>query len=488
MDEVKIVDTTLRDGQQSLWAYRMRTGAMLPAMEDLDSAGFEAIEFVTPGPQFARMVRDLKEDPWVWLRAGTERARRTPLRIHGSVASRLSPIPRSTQHLMLEKLAGMGIRTTRASDPWNDFDELDETVRMMSEHGIQTILNLVYSVSPRHTVEYFADKAREAASRNPYRICLKDVGGLMTVEAAHQVIPAVVAAVGDVPLEFHAHCTNGLAPYISLLAADYGIRVLHASVPPLADGDSQPSVFDLVRNLTARGYSVDVDLQRLEPVREHLERVRRREDLPAGASRVFDAAIYEHQVPGGMLSNLRFQLAGLGMEHRLPETLDEAARVRADLGYPIMVTPLAQFVGSQAAINVMTGARYKHVTDEIIQYATGVWGKEAAEVMDPDLRADILSRPRAREVVAGTAREPGLEEVRTTYGAELSDEELLTRVFAGVGAGPLDLEGGERIPQTYADYRGHRRSIQDVIRAVDNSRTVTGVYVRRGSSAIEIRR
>jgi oxaloacetate decarboxylase alpha subunit len=485
---VKIVDTTLRDGQQSLWAYRMRTGAMLPAIGDLDAAGFEAIEFVTPGPQFARMVRDLKEDPWVWLRAGTERASRTPLRIHGSVASRLSPIPRSTQHLMLETLAGMGIRTTRASDPWNDFDELDETVAIMAEHGIKTVLNLVYSVSPKHTVDYFVQKAREAAARKPYRICLKDVGGLMTVEAAHQVIPAVVKAVGDVPLEFHAHCTNGLAPYISLLAADYGIRVLHAAVPPLADGDSQPSVFELVHNLSARGYRVDVDLDRLRPVSEHLEEVRRREDLPAGAPRVFDAAVYEHQVPGGMISNLRFQLRGLGMEDRLPETLEEAARVRADLGYPIMVTPLAQFVGSQAAINVITGDRYKHVTDEVIQYAMGIWGKEAPEVMDSDLREDILRRPRAREVVAGATHEPALEEVRAAYGAELSDEDLLTRVFAGVGAGPLDLDRGNRMPQTYAGYRRTGRSLQDVIRAVENSRSVASVYVRRGSSAVRVQR
>jgi oxaloacetate decarboxylase alpha subunit len=389
---------------------------------------------------------------------------------------------------MLETLAGMGIRTTRASDPWNDFDELDHTVAMMSEHGIGTVLNLVYSVSPRHTVEYFAEKAREAASRKPYRICLKDVGGLMTVEAAHQIIPAVVDAVGDVPLEFHAHCTNGLAPYISLLAADYGIRVIHAAVPPLADGDSQPSVFDLVHNLTAKGYRVDVDLDRLRPVSAHLEEVRRREDLPAGSPRVFDAGVYEHQVPGGMISNLRFQLRGLGMEDRLPETLQEAARVRADLGYPIMVTPLAQFVGSQAAINVMTGERYKHVTDEVIQYAMGIWGREAPEVMDPDLRADILARPRAREVRAGVSEEPALEEVRTAYGAQLSDEQLLTRVFAGVGGGPLDLDDGAGMPRTYADYRRRGRSIRDVIRAVENSRSVASVYVRHGSTAVHVQR
>ena len=286
---VSIIDTTLRDGQQSLWAYRMRTAAMVPTLRDLDEAGFEAIEFVTPGPQFARMVRDLKEDPWRWVRAGVETVRRTPLRIHGSVASRLSPIPESTQHLMLERLAGMGIRTTRASDPWNDFDALDSTAALMAEHGIETVYNLVYTVSPRHTVEYFAEKARDAASRSPHRICLKDVGGLMTVEAAHQVMPAVVAAAGDVPLEFHVHCSNGFGPYLALLAVEYGITVIHTAVPPLADGDSQPSVFSVVDNLRARGHSVDVDLERLRPVSEHLESVRRREGFPVSAPRTFDS-------------------------------------------------------------------------------------------------------------------------------------------------------------------------------------------------------
>jgi oxaloacetate decarboxylase alpha subunit len=486
MRHVRIVDTTLRDGQQSLWAYRMRAGAMIPAMADLDAAGFEAIEFVTPGPQFARMVRDLKEDPWVWLREGAARARRTPLRIHGSVASRLSPIPVSTQHLMLEKLASMGIRTTRASDPWNDFAALDTTVRMMAEHGIDTVVNLVYSVSPRHTVDYFVQKTHDAVARKPHRICLKDVGGLMTVEAAHQVIPAVLEAAGEVPLEFHAHCTNGLAPYISLLAADYGVRVLHAGVPPLADGDAQPSVLDLVRNLRTRGHDVRIDLDPLVAVQEHLELVRSREGFPAGRPRVFDASVYDHQVPGGMISNLRFQLRAMGMEDRLTETLQEAAQVRVDLGYPIMVTPLAQFVGSQAAINVLTGTRYGQVTDEVIQYAMGMWGREASDVMDPDLKADILRRPRSQEIRGRAAAEPELEEVRRSYGAGLDDFALLTRVFAGVGGGPLDLDEGNRLPQTYADYRRQSRTLQDVLRSVDASRSVRTVYLRRGDVTVGI--
>jgi oxaloacetate decarboxylase alpha subunit len=486
MDEVRLIDTTLRDGQQSLWAYRMTTGAMAPAIDDLDAAGFEAIEFTTPGPQFARMVRDLKQDPWEWLHAG-KRATRTPLRLHGSVASRLSPIPEVTQHMMLDALAGMGIRTTRASDPWNDYNALGKTVSMMADHGIETVVNLVYSVSPRHTVQYFAERAADAASRDPYRICLKDVGGLMTVEAATEVIPAVVAAVGDVPLEFHAHCTNGLAPYLSLLAVEHGIRFVHTAVPPLADGDSLPSVFNVTENLRARGYSVDVDLERLRRVSDHLEVVRRRDELPAGSPRTFDTSVYEHQVPGGMISNLRFQLRGLGMEDRLAETLEESGRVRADLGYPIMVTPLAQFVGSQAAINVITGSRYKHVTDEVIEYTLGLWGAEAPQVMDADLRDRILALPRAREMLRTPRREPGLDELRASYGGAISDAELMTRVFAGVGSGELGLTQA-RIPLTYERYRARDASLAAVLRTFESTRSVSHVYVRRGGHTLRLSR
>lgn len=486
-DVVRLVDTTLRDGQQSLWAYRMPTSAMLPALADLDAAGFEAIEFLTPGPQFARMVRDLKEDPWQWVRAGVETGTTTPLRLHGSVAARLSPIPVAAQHLMLKTLGRMGIGTTRASDPWNDFEELESTVGMMSQHGIRTVVNLVYSVSPRHTVEYFAERAAQAAARKPYRICLKDVGGLMTVEAAREVIPAVAAAVGDVPLEFHAHCTNGLAPYITLIAVEHGIRVIHTGVPPLAEGDAQPSVFDVVRNLRARGYRVDVDLEPLERVREHFEQVRRHEGLPAGAPRTFDASVYGHQVPGGMISNLRFQLANLGMTDRLDQTIEEAARVRADLGYPIMVTPLAQFVGSQAAINVVTGERYKHVTDEVIQYTLGHWGREAPQVMDQELRKQILARPRTREMAAGAKVEPDLETVRASYGAGMSDEELLTRIFAGVGTGPLGLSSVPP-PRTYAEYRERHDVLPRLLRSMDAHPSVGHVRYRHGGTVVDLRR
>lgn len=473
MPEVHLIDTTIRDGNQSLWACRMRAEHMLPAMPDLDSAGFEAMEFTVPTAQFSRAVRDLKEDPWDWLRLGAARAHRTPLRLHGGVASTFTHVPQSVQSLFLDKLVELGITTTRNSNPWNNYDLLGKSVAELTEHGIKTVVNLIYSVSPRHTVEYFARKTREAVALNPYRLCFKDVGGLLTPESARELLPVVVQNAGNTPLEFHAHCSNGLAPYISLMAAEHGFSYIHTAVPPLSDGSSQPNVFTMVSNLRARGFSVGVETAPLERVSEHLFRVARAESLPIGEPLPYDERLYRHQVPGGMISHMRFQLGQLGLADRLDEALEEAERVRADLGYPIMVTPLSQFVGSQAALNVVTKQRYATVSDEIIQYALGQWGEEAVTEMDPEIREKILDRPRTRELIEPKFDEPSIDELRARFGGNISDEDLITRVMTGVGSGDLGLEPVN--PHvTYADFGGTGGSLPDVVQ-----RALTDAGVRR---------
>ena len=177
-----------------------------------------------------------------------------------------------------------------------------------------------------------------------------------------------------------------------------GVRIVHTAIPPLANGSSQPSVFNVAGNLRALGYNPLVNLDALPAVREHFSWIAKREGLPVGEPREYDQAWYGHQVPGGMISNLRHQLKLMGKEDKLQEVLEETAQVRAELGYPIMVTPFAQFVGSQAAINVILGERYKEVTDQVIQYALGLWGKEGSDHMDAAVKAKILDRPRAREI------------------------------------------------------------------------------------------
>lgn len=466
-NEIKIVDTTIRDGSQSLWALRMRAGMMLPAMRDMDAAGFEAIEFVVPSAQFSRSIRDLKEDPWVWLREGAKLVKDTPLRLHGSVASYFATVPLCIQELFLQKLREIGMSVSRTSDPWNDFDNCVDEFNILRRNGFETVINLIYSFSPRHTLEYYKERTRNAAKLNPLAICFKDVGGLLTPEVARQVIPIVLKEAGDIPVEFHAHCNNGLAPYNIMVAAELGMKIIHTAIPPLANGSSQPSVFNVVNNLRNKGFKVDLDTSPLERVSDHFMSIAKEEDLPIGAPAEFEQELYLHQVPGGMISNLVFQLNKVGKGDRIGETLEETARVREELGFPIMVTPLSQFVGTQAAINVMTGERYGVVTDEIIGYALGKWGREAIDAMDPNIRDLILDRSRAVEVrtkLEEAKEEPTLAQVRKQYGGDCSDDELIVRVFAGVGDSALDLDSLDNVPRTYEQYRNSRRPLENLLR------------------------
>jgi len=235
-----------------------------------------------------------------------------------------------------------------------------------------------------------------------------------------------------IPIELHVHCTTGLGPLCALEAIKLGIDLIDTSVPPLANASSNPSVFNVAQNAQSLGYSSIVDLESLAPVEKGLTFIAKRENLPIGEPVEYDYSQYVHQVPGGMISNLRFQLKNIGMLDRLEQVLEEAVRVRADLGYPIMVTPFSQFVGSQAAINVIKGERYAQVTDQVIQYATGLWGEEAASEVAPNVKDKILDRPRAKVFSGWQPPQASLEEMRSKLGGpSLGDDELLMRYVAG---------------------------------------------------------
>ena len=461
MSEIRFVDTTLRDGQQSLWALGMKTGAMLPIAAQMDRIGFESMEFFV-SVMIKKYVREHKENPWTWLREGTKHFSRTRLRNHGGMhgSGAFEKLPHSVMRLLIERIVSYGITLTRTSNCWNDFHSLKEELHQLREVGMETIVNLIYSVSPRHSDGYYAEKAREAASIRPYRICFKDVGGLLTPERARTLIPVVLQNAGDVPVEYHAHCNNGLAPLCYLEAAKLGITTFHTAIPPLANGSSQPSILNVSKNLRALGYTPLIHEEEVRPVEAHFTAVARRDGLSIGKPFAYEESQYLHQVPGGVISNLRHQLRLVGKETKLPETLDEAARVRADFGYPIMVTPLSQFVVSQAAINVIVGERYKEVTDQVIQYALGFWGKEAPGLMDPDVKDKILSRRRAKDWQDWEPPEPSLEEVRRKFGGpSLSDEELLLRVYAGVDAVKAMIAAGTP--------REHLNGTQPLIRLIE---------------------
>ena len=286
---------------------------------------------------------------------------------------------------------------------------------------------------------------------------------------------------GAVPVEYHAHCNNGLAPLCYFEAVKHGITALHTAVPPLANGSSQPSLLNIAKNLRALGYTAAINDDAVKPVEDYFTRIANRDGLAIGRPFAYDQSQYLHQVPGGVISNLRHQLKLIGKEDQLAEILDEAARVRADFGYPIMVTPLSQFVVSQAAINVIVGERYKEVTDQVIQYALGIWGKEAPRFLDANVKDKILGRQRAKEWSGWTPPNLSLKQVRQKLGATVSDEELLLRVYAGPDAVDALLNGGA--PKAQLDAK---RSLLQLIEQLTKKKSCNQVYLRRNGLSLTL--
>jgi oxaloacetate decarboxylase alpha subunit len=432
MNDVKFVDTTLRDGQASLWAENMRTGMMLAVAERIDAAGFQAIELIASS-HIKKCVRELREDPFERMRLVAKKITKTPLRAIG--AERISAFeltPDSIVDLWFERLLANGMRQLRISDPANDPTGWRKSVQRAKRTGLGTVLNLIFSVSPKHTNEYYARKTREGAALGPDYLCLKDPGGLLTPERTAELVKVIQKEAPAFPIELHVHCTTGLGPLCALEAIKLGVQVIDTSIPPLANASSNPSVFNVTQNARTLGYCPAVDEQGLQSVAHDLTFYARRESLPIGAPVEYDYSQYVHQVPGGMISNFHHQLHSLGLLHLLPKILEEAVQVRADLGYPIMVTPFSQFVGSQAAINVIKGERYGQVTDQVIQYAVGLWGDEAAAEVTANVKDKILDRPRAKEFASWVPPQPTLEQVREKFGGSgITDDQLLMCYVVG---------------------------------------------------------
>jgi oxaloacetate decarboxylase alpha subunit len=254
----------------------------------------------------------------------------------------------------------------------------------------------------------------------------------LTPERVRTLVPAVRQNTGDIPLEFHSHCTTGLAPLCYLEAVKQGITTLHAAIPPLANGPSQPSVLNLASNLRFLGYAPIIDETAIEPVVDHFNFIAKRENRPRGAPVEYDYYQYIHQIPGGVINNLKRQLTPLKLIDKLPQVIEECIRVRKDFGYPIMVTPFSQYIATQAAINVALGERYKQVVDDLIYYALGFWGKDARSAIDAEVMDKIMELPRAKELKNWEFPEPSLNELREQYGGgSLSDDELLLRYIIG---------------------------------------------------------
>jgi oxaloacetate decarboxylase alpha subunit len=429
MRKINFIDTTFRDGHQSLWAEGMTTGMMLPVAQQMDKIGFKGMEVIAAS-HFLKCVRELREDPWERIRLLSKRIKKTPmiLMMHYSIAA-FDLTPLSILKLWMERIAANGIKRVQLMDPSNDMNfRVNKCVKFAKEVGLEVSMGMVFSISPKHTDQHYAQKVRDATKLDVDMIYLKDSGGLLTPERTKTIIPVFLQNSAGKPVALHSHCTTGLAPLVYLEAIKLGIETVYTAIPPLANGSSQPSCYNIIKNIRHLGYDVSINEEEVKPITEHFLNIAKHERLPVGKPLEYDANQYIHQVPGGVISNLKHQLSKLRMEHKIEEVLEEVVRVREDLGYPIMVTPFSQFIVTQASINVMLGERYKQVIDEIIQYTLGYWGTEASSGVDPNIKDKIMNLPRTKELINWTPPEPSLKEVREQLGGSgVTDDELLLR-------------------------------------------------------------
>jgi oxaloacetate decarboxylase alpha subunit len=488
--DVRFIDTTLRDGHQSLWAFGMRTGMMEAVAEDMDRAGFEAIEVPIVGIFIKKCVRELKEDFWALAHMLVRKLPNTPKT--GFAGAFIVPFelgtPRSVIRLYYRHLAEIGI-INRVQVTCNTLDQVKRALPwimpLFRELGLKVVLALSYTISPRHTDEYYAQKTRELLPFRPDAIYLKDQGGLLTVDRARTLLPAIMRNADGVPMELHSHCTTGQAEFVYLEALKLGIPTLHTALPPLANGSSQPSMFSVARNARIMGHTPVIDEEVLRPVSQRLTAFAMQDHLPIGAPLEHDAAQYIHQVPGGVISNLKHQLAELRLQDRLDEVLAETVTVRRDLGYPIMITPLSQYVVTQAALNVATGERYRLVIDEVILHALGTFGEDSGYTcMDQNLRDRLLATTRAAELAKRHHAEVPLEELRGRLGGPtLSDEEFLLR-YVLKGEGEIEAMRAAGPPRRYGSATS---PLLKLIDELGKHKNVRYVHVRRGDHSLIVR-
>ncbi len=428
---IHLADESLRDGQQCLWATRMRTEHMLPIADRLDRAGLAGIQAMAP-VQFDACVLFLKQDPFERIRLLRERVTRTPLR--GSVRSNLMrgfmPVADDITDLFVERQFANGLSEIGFFDALMCTDNLASSIHCAQRLGAGVGVMLPYNLAPGYDDELYVAKAREIVERfNPNTVGFYDAAGILTIDRLRTLIPAIKRAIGDKPLGFSTHCLTGLGSWLALEAAVHGADRLLTAVTPLAHGNSVPATQATAQDLRALGFDVQVDESLLDEVGDCLRAVAVREGLALGMPAEYEPSHYMTQYAGGAMSNLESSLQQAGIADKLPAVLDEIARVRVELGSPIMVTPYPAIIGAQAVMNVVSGERYKVVADEVKKYACGYFGKLPLPV-DPNVLDRVIENGSADVALNAPPLKPSLPALRKRYG-KLGDDQLLLRYMYG---------------------------------------------------------
>ncbi|MEQ7172499.1 oxaloacetate decarboxylase subunit alpha [Enterococcus innesii] len=385
MKKIQFTETVLRDGQQSLIATRMPTSDMLPILKTMDQAGYHALE-MWGGATFDACLRFLNEDPWERLRAIRKEVKKTKLQmlLRGQNLLGYKNYADDVVADFVTKSVENGIDILRLFDALNDVRNLETAIRATKAAGGHCQTAISYTTSQIHTVDYFVDLANKMANLGADSICIKDMAGVLTPQTGYELVSRIKDAV-DLPLEVHTHATSGIAEMTYLKVAEAGADIIDTAISSFAGGTSQPATESVAIALEDCGFATGLDLQKVAEIAEHFNPVRdrfREEGLLNPKVKDIEPKTLIYQVPGGMLSNLLSQLTEQGLQDKYEEVLAEVPKVRADLGYPPLVTPLSQMVGTQALMNVISGERYKLVPSEIKDYVKGLYGQSPAPISD----------------------------------------------------------------------------------------------------------
>ncbi|HHJ7733677.1 TPA: oxaloacetate decarboxylase subunit alpha [Streptococcus pyogenes] len=385
MTKIRITETVLRDGQQSQIATRMTTKEMIPILETLDNAGYHALE-MWGGATFDSCLRFLNEDPWERLRAIRKAVKKTKLQmlLRGQNLLGYRNYADDVVRSFVQKSIENGIDIVRIFDALNDPRNLQTAVSATKKFGGHAQVAISYTTSPVNTIDYFVELAKAYQAIGADSICIKDMAGVLTPEIGYQLVKCIKENT-TIPLEVHTHATSGISEMTYLKVAEAGADIIDTAISSFSGGTSQPATESMAIALTDLGFDTGLDMQEVAKVAEYFNTIRdhyRETGILNPKVKDTEPKTLIYQVPGGMLSNLLSQLAEQGLADKYEEVLAEVPKVRADLGYPPLVTPLSQMVGTQALMNIISGERYKVVPNEIKDYVRGLYGQSPAPLAE----------------------------------------------------------------------------------------------------------
>lgn len=437
--KVQITDVILRDAHQSLIATRMHTDDMLPACAQLDSIGYWSLE-AWGGATFDTCVRFLKEDPWERLKKLKAALPKTPIQmlLRGQNLLGYRHYADDVVHAFVKKAAADGVDIFRIFDAMNDIRNLRVSIEATLEAGKHAEGTLCYTTSPVHNIPQFVQMAREMEAMGCQSIAIKDMAGLLTPTATGDLVKALVQTL-KVPVHLHSHSTSGLAAMCQWKAIENGCYLIDTAISAFSEGTSHPPTESLVTGLAGTKYDTGLNIERLEEIGHYFRGVRKKYRQYESEFTGLDTRVHVNQVPGGMISNLSNQLKEQGALNRMDEVLAEIPRVRADLGYPPLVTPTSQIVGTQAVFNVLTGQRYKNITNEVKLYLQGRYGRPPGKINE-ELRQMAIGKSEVITHRPADDMKPEMSRLKTDIGAlALNDEDVLTyAMFPEIGRAFLE--------------------------------------------------